>query len=160
MTVQEFILSRVKGGGQMATRKKDTKTTKKAEISMEKQLNNIKNALEEMTEEDERKSKMEEKAEEIREDLRTQLLSQNKFGKHFEDMVEDYIFLFKLKEELCLDIKVNGIRYKNTGGNGFTTYKPNESVTNILKVNGQMLKILQDLELKAPDEEGEGDDLL
>ena len=45
-------------------------------------------------------------------------------------------------------------------GNGYTTEKPNESVQNILKVNGQMLKILQDLDLKAPNEDGEGDDLL
>ena len=94
--------------------------------------------------------------------LKNQLLAQNKFGKQFDDMVEDYIFLVKLKEELQYDIKSNGIRYFTTTGNGFTSSKPNESVPNLLKVNGQMLKILQDLELKAPEENpgGEGDDLL
>lgn len=78
-------------------------------------------------------------------------------------MIEDYIFLVKLKEELQYDISINGIRYEAKTGNGYKTDKPNESVQNLLKVNAQMLKILQDLELKAPEEgprEGEGDDLL
>ena len=101
----------------------------------------------------------------IREDLRNQLMEQNKFGKQFEDMVEDYIYLVKLKEKLQQDIDEKGIRYKVKTGNGFIQRKPNESVVNILKVNNQMLKILQDLDLKAPDtppttEEGEEDDLL
>lgn len=75
-------------------------------------------------------------------------------------MIEDYVFLVKLKEELQNDIKIKGLRYTSFTGNGYLTEKANESVQNLLKVNGQMLKILQDLELKAPDEEGEGDDLL
>ena len=48
-------------------------------------------------------------------------------------------------------------------GNGFKTEKKNDSVLDILKVNGQQLKILQDLDLKAPSQtpkEGVGDDLL
>ena len=48
-------------------------------------------------------------------------------------------------------------------GNGFETKKKNDSVLDILKVNGQQLKILQDLELKVPSrlpEAGDGDDLL
>ena len=87
----------------------------------------------------------------IREDLRNQLLEQNKFGKHFEDMIEDYIYLVKLKEKLQEDIDEKGIRYIVQTGNGFKQKKPNESVVNILKVNNQMLKILQDLELKTPE---------
>lgn len=103
----------------------------------------------------------------IRDDLRNQLLEQNRFGKHFEDMVEDYIYLVKLKEKLQEDIDKKGIRYKVQTGNGFKQNKPNESVVNILKVNNQMLKILQDLDLKAPelpdppeDEESDADGLL
>lgn len=107
--------------------------------------------------------KLQEKVDNIREDLKTQLLAQSKFGKQFDDMIEDYIFLVKLKEDLQLDIKLNGLRYQSMTGNGFAISKPNESVQNLLKVNAQMLKILQDLELKSPDEEGgekSGDDLL
>ena len=99
----------------------------------------------------------------IREDLKNQLIEQNKFGKHFESLVEDYINLEKLKRKIQKDIDDNGIRIIVMTGNGFKSEKPNESVQNILKVNGQQLKILQDLELKAPSQtpkEGEGDDLL
>ena len=102
----------------------------------------------------------------IREDLRNQLLEQNRFGKQFEDMIEDYIYLVKLKEKLQEDIDKKGIRYTVQTGNGFKQKKPNESVVNILKVNNQMLKILQDLDLKAPElpeqpeEESDADGLL
>ncbi len=108
------------------------------------------------------KNIIEQKKQKIREDLKIQLLSQNKFGKQFDDMVEDYIKFVELKEKLQHDIDVNDIRYQTTGGNGFTTFKPNESVERLIKVNAQMLKILQDLELKAPEDSGgeEGDDLL
>lgn len=103
-----------------------------------------------------------EKTDSIREDLKNQLISQGKFGKQFDDMIEDYLYLVDLKERLKYDIDENGIRYENTGGNGFTTFKPNESCERLLKTNAQMLKILQDLDLKSPDEGGgeEGDDLL
>lgn len=99
----------------------------------------------------------------IRQDLLDQLLEQGKIGKHFESLVEDYINLEKLKRTIQKDIDDNGIRIIVMTGNGFKSEKPNESVQNILKVNGQQLKILQDLDLKAPSkppEEGDGDDLL
>jgi len=76
-------------------------------------------------------------------------------------MIEDYIFFVKLKEDLQNDIKTKGLRYKSTTGNGYITDKANESVQNLIKTNAQMLKILQDLDLKAPDDGGDGgDDLL
>lgn len=157
----------------MPTKKKKTSKTKK-EKKIEEEINNIEQNLDnygkamkkitqEKEEEEKRNKVIENKIDIIREDLKNQLISQNKFGKQFDDMIEDYIFLVKLKEELQHDISVNGIRYEAKTGNGYKTDKPNESVQNLLKVNAQMLKILQDLELKAPEEgpkEGEGDDLL
>ena len=92
-----------------------------------------------------------EKIQAIRNDLTNQLLEQNRFGKHFEDMIEDYINLVKLKDTLQEDIDKKGIRYSVKTGNGFKQTNPNESVVNILKVNNQMLKILQDLDLKTPE---------
>jgi len=65
--------------------------------------------------------------------------------------------------EIQKDIDKNGLRIKVMTGNGFKSEKPNESVQNILKVNGQQLKILQDLDLKTPSQTpkvGDGDDLL
>lgn len=99
----------------------------------------------------------------IREDLLNQLIEQNKFGKHFESLVEDYINFEKLKRKMQADINKNGLRIEVMTGNGFVTEKKNDNVLDILKVNGQQLKILQDLDLKAPSQtpkEGGGDDLL
>lgn len=158
----------------MQTKKKTSKSNKKEEKVMKKQIENIErnlNVLEKIDKEEKRKEKQEEerkelvknKIDEIREDLKGQLFAQNKFGKQFDDLVEDYIFFVKLKEDLQYDIQENGIRYRTMTGNGYPVDKPNESVQNLVKINAQMLKILQDLELKAPEDnpgEGEGDDLL
>lgn len=89
----------------------------------------------------------------IRNDLLNQLDEQQKYGKHFTDMVEDYIYFVKLKMKLQDDINKKGLRYRVKSGNGFSSSKPNESVQNLIKVNGQMLTILEKLELKAPDKE-------
>lgn len=110
-----------------------------------------------------KKTQEKEEINQIKQDLLEQLLDQGKIGKHFESLVEDYINLEKLKRDIQKDIDKNGLRIKVMTGNGFKSEKPNESVQNILKVNGQQLKILQDLDLKAPSktpEEGDGDGLL
>ena len=103
--------------------------------------------------------KVDEIADIIREDLKIQLELQGKVGKHFDNMVEDYIYFYRLKENLKHDIDENGLRIAAQTGNGYTTEKDNKSVDQIIKVNGQMLKILNDLELKTPDVlSGKGED--
>ena len=147
----------------MANKKKSSKPTNKKEKELEKIIEDLEDKILKIEENEILKQKILNKKQAIKEDLQNQLISQNKFGKQFDDMIDDYIYLVELKEILQHDIDLNGIRYKTTGGNGFTTYKPNESCERLLKTNAQMLKILQDLELKSPDEgpkEGEGDDLL
>lgn len=94
----------------------------------------------------------------IRTDLKQQLEDMNKFGKFYDDLIEDYIDMVKTKDKLKKDIKDKGIRFKVKTGNGFMQVKPNESVPNFLKVNNQMLKILDSLGLKAPPESDQGDD--
>ena len=147
----------------MATTKKTSKTTNKREKELEKIVEDLEEKIEKMETVEQLEKEIEDKKQAIKEDLQNQLIAQNKFGKQFDDMVEDYLYFVDLKERLQHDIDINGIRYKTTGGNGFTTYKPNESCERLIKTNGQMLTILDKLELKAPDEgpkEGEGDDLL
>lgn len=147
----------------MANKKKTLKTTGKMEKELEKEVEKLEKVVKCMDNINELEKRIKEKKQSIRDDLQSQLIAQNKFGKQFDDMVEDYIYFVELKEILQHDLDVNGIRYKATGGNGFTTYKPNESYERLLKTNGQMLTILDKLELKAPDEgakEGEGDGLL
>lgn len=144
----------------MPSKKKTSKATSKKEKELEEMVKNLEEKIEKIEEAQQIEEQIKEKKEEIKEDLQNQLVAQNKFGKQFDDMIEDYLYFFELKERLKYDININGIRYRNTGGNGFSTYKPNESVERLQKTNGQMLKILQDLDLKAPEEDGEGDDLL
>lgn len=144
----------------MPTKKKTSKTTSKREKELEKTVENLEEKIGKIEEAAQIEESIKEKKAAIKEDLQNQLIAQNKFGKQFDDMIEDYLYFVELKERLKHDIDINGIRYPNTGGNGFTTYKPNESVERLQKTNGQMLKILQDLDLKAPEEDGEGDDLL
>ena len=144
----------------MATKKTTSKTASKREKELEEMLKNLEEKIAEIEKAKRIDEEIKEKKIAIKEDLENQLIAQNKFGKQFDDMIEDYLYFFELKERLKYDIDINGIRYPNTGGNGFTTYKPNESVERLQKTNGQMLKILQDLDLKAPEEDGEGDDLL
>ncbi len=93
----------------------------------------------------------------IKADLMAQLKNQRKEGKHFVDLVDDYIFLYDLKKKMQKDINKRGLRYTSVSGNGVTTEKPNENVQNILKVNGQMLKILSELELQEPSVTADGD---
>ncbi len=143
----------------MATKKKTSKSTSKREKELEKVVENLEEKIKNMEKVKKFEEDVQEKKELIRKDLLDQLLSQNKFGKQFDDMIEDYLYFVEQKERLQHDININGLRYKTTGGNGFTTYKPNESYERLLKTNAQMLKILQDLELKTPEESGgEGED--
>lgn len=145
----------------MATKKNTSKATSKREKELEKKVENLEEKIQKIEEQEKLEESIRDKKQAIKEDLQNQLISQNKFGKQFDDMIEDYIYFVELKERLKHDININGMRYRTTGGNGFTSYKPNESVERLQKTNGQMLKILQDLDLKAPEEGGgEGDDLL
>ena len=149
-----------------AKKKNQNKSEKlKKEIEeMERNLEILEKTFKLKQEEEEKEKKLSEKLEIIRSDLQTQLLNQNKIGKQFDDMVEDYLFFAKLKETLQYDIAVNGIRLDVRTGNGYIAQKDNKSIDSLLKTNQQMLKILQELDLKAPNEgdseEGEGDDLL
>lgn len=87
---------------------------------------------------------------EIRTSLSEQLEEQSKCGRYFDDLINDYIYLWKLKKMIQKDIKKRGIRYEVTSGNGFVSEKPNESVPNLMKVTTQMLKLLSDLGLQEP----------
>lgn len=86
----------------------------------------------------------------IRDDLMNQLEAYSKFGKYYEDLVDDYVFMVRQKDKLRADINKHGVRYKTINGNGFETEKYNESYNNFIKLNSQMLTILDKLNLKDP----------
>lgn len=109
------------------------------------------------------KSKENEEINQIKTDLLNQLVEQNKFGKDFESMIEDYITLEKTKRKLKKDIEDKGVRIEVKTGNGFTKEVKNDSVELFVKVNNQMLKIRSELGLNEPSQtpkDGDGDDLL
>ena len=84
----------------------------------------------------------------IKKSLIEQLKENNKVGEHFENLVDDYIYYWELKEKLQADIKEYGIRFDTFNGNGIKVTKANESVQNLGKVTVSMLKILADLGLQ------------
>ncbi len=92
------------------------------------------------------------------ESLLQQLRMQNKTGKFYEDLANDYVTYWELKKKLISDIKQKGIRYKTTNGNGIATEKPNESIQNLQKTTATMLKILNDLKLREPLSDGYDED--
>jgi len=142
----------------MPTKKKNLEVSSKKEKEMEEKIQILQENIKKIENFQKLEEKIRNKKQAIREDLQKQLILQGKFGKQFDDMIEDYLYFIELKERLQYDLDVNGMRYKTTTGNGFTSNKPNESYERLLKTNAQMLKILQDLELKSPEPEKPGDD--
>ena len=65
----------------------------------------------------------------------------------YKNLVEDYMKLWIIKELLNKDIEKRGINIKYDNGGGQKGIKRNESITDITKINTQMLKILKELNL-------------
>lgn len=86
----------------------------------------------------------------IREDIRNQLDDLQKYGKFYDDLVDEYIYLITVREKLKTDIRKKGVRYTFTNGNGKEQEKPNESISNLIKVEQIMLKIINDLGINQP----------
>lgn len=109
------------------------------------------------------KKMTEEEMKSIADDINIQLSNLSKFGKFYDDLVNEYLYLIKVRENLKEDIMLKGIRYQFTNGNGKKQTRPNESVTNLIKVEQIMLKIINDLEInqslmKPPSPEKEKDE--
>ena len=86
----------------------------------------------------------------IENDLKNQLIASGNIGNQYDNLIYDYMYFYDLKDKLQKDIKKKGLRVKIVNGNGIESEKDNASVGNLLKVNTQMLKILNDLNLKEP----------
>lgn len=93
----------------------------------------------------------------IRADLLKQLAINQTAGKYYLDMIEDYMDLWVTKNMLLTDIKTRGVTVRYNNGGGQSGYKKNDSVEQVLKVNTQMLKILDSIGIK-PSTSGGGED--
>lgn len=91
----------------------------------------------------------------IRDDLYEQLGTNGIIHAHFMDLVEDYMSFWDIKNKLIADVKDRGVSV--LGANGFM--KKNDSINELNKTNTQMLKILNELGLKAVSEEVDDDDI-
>ena len=96
---------------------------------------------------------------ELKNSLIKQLEDKNNANDYFMDLVEDYMRLYVIKNQLNDDIEERGVSVKYNNGGGQYGFKRNDSITDFLKVNAQMLKILLQLEIKAtPIENNDNDD--
>lgn len=68
----------------------------------------------------------------------------------FEDLVEDYMSMYITKELCKKDIALRGVTITSTGSQGQKVTKKNESIDAMLKINQQMLKLLEMLKI-TPD---------
>lgn len=101
------------------------------------------------------------KRDKIRRELNNQLDNIGATQSHYKDLVLDYMALWDIKNELIHDIRSKGVSvmYKN-GANQYG-WKKNDSISELNKVNAQMLRILNDLSLKPVDlEEDDEDDFV
>ena len=96
---------------------------------------------------------------EIKIDLLNQLIANETYGKHYEDLVNDYMELWNIKNNLIKDIKERGVAVKWTNGKQHGV-KKNDSISELNKTNAQMLKILSELGLKpSPKASDDYDDI-
>lgn len=84
----------------------------------------------------------------IKKDLISQLKLKKANTPTFLSQINDYMSMWIAKEMLVLDIETRGayITYDNGGGQQGT--RKNDSIADQLKINAQMLKLLDALEMK------------
>ena len=85
---------------------------------------------------------------EIQQDLLDQLERNGTVGKYYIDLIKDYMDMWDTKNLLTADIKERGVNTMYNNGGGQTGYKKNDCIDQTLKVNGQMLKLLDSLGIK------------
>jgi transcriptional regulator with XRE-family HTH domain len=99
-----------------------------------------------------------EKRAEIKEGLIEQLEEQGILGAHFFDLIDDYMAFWDIKNELLQDIKTRGAVVPWENSKTQKGYKRNDSVAEAQKTNTQMLRILQQLNIKTTEEDGDPDE--
>lgn len=95
---------------------------------------------------------------EIRQSLLQQLEENGNSTPHFRGLVEDYMRLWIIKNQLIDDIDDRGVVCRYQNGETQWGYKRNDSVGELNKVSSQMLKILTQLKIQVKDAEPLEDD--
>ena len=84
----------------------------------------------------------------IKNALNKYLEDTNNNNPYFSGLVEDYMDLWVIKNQLRDDIKERGVVCKYQNGETQWGYKRNDSVGELNKVSSQMLKILSQLKIE------------
>lgn len=89
------------------------------------------------------------KREKIKNSLLAQLKSLGASLEHYEDLINDYMDLWDIKEALTNDIQTRGVTYKDYSSVGVEMHKNNPSTKELVMVNKQMLSLLKELGLST-----------
>lgn len=87
----------------------------------------------------------------VRKSLIAQLERNGATDKHYIDLVDDYMRLWRIKDKLQEDVATRGAKVEVHTASS-VNIKTNDSVLDLLKVNAQMLKILEALNLMPVEE--------
>lgn len=79
---------------------------------------------------------------------------------YFVNLVEDYMSLYETKEQAKAEIEEKGVMIEYQNGKNQSGYKKNDMIEVILKVNAQMIKILDKLGINIDGDLGFDDDEL
>ncbi|MCB2311616.1 RNA polymerase subunit sigma-70 [Clostridium tagluense] len=85
----------------------------------------------------------------IKKDLIKQLKLMKANIPTFLSQINDYMSMWVVKELLIRDIETRGVIASYNNGGGQSGMKKNDSVTDQIKVNAQMLKLLDALNIKS-----------
>jgi len=99
------------------------------------------------------------KESDIKRDLVNQLETNGVHGAHYIDLISDYMSLWHIKNQLILDIKTRGVSVPYQNGPSQSGSKKNDSISELNKTNAQMLRILNELGLRAGDIRPPDDDV-
>ncbi len=95
----------------------------------------------------------------VKNDLLNQLEVKGIKARFYTDLVEDYMHLWITKSLLIADIEKRGVSVKWVNGQKQSGYKKNDSINELNKTNTQMLKILEQLDIKPSEAAGDDDEL-
>ena len=105
-----------------------------------------------------KKTKIELLREQIKRDLLYQLERNGTNGGYYTDLVDDYMDMWDTKRGLISDITARGAKVLIVTGAG-ENLKTNDSIPDLLKVNAQMLKLLDSMGIKPSQAEPTDDEM-
>ncbi len=100
-----------------------------------------------------KKTKEQLRREDVKKSLLAQLQTRNVNEAYYTDLIGDYMDLWDTKNKLIRDISDRGVMVPYTTAAG-TNLRKNDSVSELVKVSTQMLKILDSLRIEPVPEDG------